>query len=293
MKIKEGKGVLLFRCINAIILTALTVITFYPLWHVLMAAFSDGFALLSHRGPLLLPLEFNTAAFEKIFEYPILLKSYGNTLIICVVSLVINIVLTSLGAYFMSRKNVRLQSPIVMMILFTMYFGGGLIPSYMLIRNLGLLDSIWSLILPGAISTYNMIVLRTAFASIPDSLSESAMLDGAGHFRILFQIIFPLSKATIAVIFLYYLVGHWNSWFGASIYIETRTKYPLQLLLREILIQNDTGEMGMEVVDSDKAAITESLKYASIVVSTVPILCAYPFLQKYFASGVMIGAVKG
>ena len=138
-----------------------------------------------------------------------------------------------------------------------------------------------------------MIVLRTAYASLPESLAESAKVEGAGHFQILFQIVMPLSKATLAVIVLYYLVGHWNSWFSASLYLDDRNKYPLQLLLREILIENDNGEMGQEMLDEDKQAISEVLKYAVITVSTLPVLCLYPFLQKYFTKGVMIGAVKG
>lgn len=293
MKIKDSKGVAAFRIINAIILTLLAVACFYPMYHVIMASFSDGNALIAHRGLLLRPLNPNIAAYKKIFEYPVLLRSYANTLIICCVTLVFNIVLTSFAAYVLTRKETKIRGVVMMMILFTMYFQGGLVPTYMLVRNLGMLDSIWSLILPGAISTYNMIVLRTSFAALPESLSESARVEGAGHFQILFQIVMPLSKATLAVIVLYYLVAQWNSWFDASIYLKTRSKYPLQLVLREILIQNDTGEMGQGVLDSDKQAIGEVIKYAAITVSTVPILCLYPFLQKYFTKGVMIGAVKG
>ena len=293
MKIKDSKGVIAFRIFNAIALTALVIVCFYPMYHVIMASFTEGNALLAHRGLLLAPIEPNVDAYIKIFENPILLKSYGNTIYICVVGIIINILLTSLGAYVLTRKEFKLRGPIMMMILFTMYFGGGLIPSYMLIKNLHLLNTLWSVILPGAIGTYNMIVLRTAYASLPESLAESAKVEGAGHFQILFQIVMPLSKATLAVIVLYYLVGHWNSWFSASLYLDDRNKYPLQLLLREILIENDNGEMGQEMLDEDKQAISEVLKYAVITVSTLPVLCLYPFLQKYFTKGVMIGAVKG
>ena len=183
------------------------------------------------------------------------------------------------------------------MIVFTMYFSGGLIPTYLNIRDLGMLDSLWSLIIPGAISTYNMIVLRTGFASVPESLEESAKIDGASNIRILWQIIIPLSKASLAVICLYYAVGHWNSWFNAMIYLNRRELFPLQLILREILINNDTSSMVNDVTVQGGAGeasfVSETVKYAVIIVSTVPILCLYPFIQKYFTKGVMVGAVKG
>lgn len=292
MYIKDSVGVKIFRCINALILILVTIASLYPVIHVIMASFSDGNLLMAHRGILLRPLGFNTAAYRKVFEYPILLRGYLNTIIICSVSLVVSILLTSFGAYVTTRKAFRFRN-VAMMIMFTMYFNGGMIPTYMLIKNIGLLDSIWALILPSALSTYNLIVLRTSFASLPDSLCEAARMEGAGHFKILFQIVMPLSKATLAVIVLYYLVARWNSWFDASIYIDTREKYPLQLLLREILIENDNGEMNQNVLEADMQSVSETLKYAVIVASTVPVLCIYPFLQKYFAKGVMIGAVKG
>jgi len=206
-------------------------------------------------------------------------------------------VMTCLCAYVLSRRNVMLNKPITLMIVFTMYFSGGLIPTYLNIRDLGLIDSLWSLIIPGAISTYNMIVLRTGFASVPESLEESAKIDGASNIRILWQIIIPLSKASLAVICLYYAVGHWNSWFNAMLYINRRELFPLQLILREILINNDTSSMVNDVTVQGGAGeasfVSETVKYAVIIVSTVPILCLYPFIQKYFTKGVMVGAVKG
>ncbi len=293
MQIKDSISVKIFQIFNTIILSMLVIVTLYPMVHVVAASFSDGNLLLSHRGILIWPDGYSIDAYKMLLENPVLMRSYGNTIFICGVSLILQIILTSFAAYFLTRKKVMLQNVIMMFILFTMYFNGGLIPTYMQIRNLGLLDSIWSLILPTALNTYNLIVLRTSFAAMPESLYESARMEGAGHFRILFQIVLPLCKATIAVIVLYYLVANWNSWFTASIYIDDRNKYPLQLILREILIQNDSGEMAQNVLDSDKQAVSETLKYATIVVSTLPVLCLYPFLQKYFAKGVMIGAVKG
>ena len=176
--------------------------------------------------------------------------------------------------------------------MFTMYFSGGLIPTYLWIKKLGLIDNLLVLIIPGAITTTNMIILRTAFYNVPESLEESARIDGAGHFTLLTKIIVPLIMPTLAVIALYYSVGHWNSWFNASIYIKKKTLYPLQLVLREILISNDTSAMMDDVALSEQAYISETIKYAVIVVSTVPILCLYPFLQRYFVQGIMVGAVK-
>ena len=217
---------------------------------------------------------------------------YKNTLIILVIAVTLNMFLTALGAYFMSRKNVMLKKPITLLIIFTMYFSGGLIPVYLNVKSLGLLDTYAALILPVAINTFNLIIMRTAFASIPESLEESARLDGAGHFRLLFQIILPLSKATVAVILLYYAVEHWNSWFNAMIYLNDRNKFPLQLVLQEILIQNDTSSMTQMVSAGDSSSVGETVKYAVIIVSSLPIFCIYPFIQKYFEKGVMIGAVK-
>ena len=294
MKIKDSLGVKIFLVVNTIVLLALCVVTLYPIVHVFMAAFSNGNDLMAHTGPLLWPLRPNVDAFKLIFEDGQLFRCYGNTIYVCVVSLVINMVMTSLGAYFLTRKEAIGRSTIMVLIMVTMYFGGGLIPSYLVVQTLGLYNTYWALILPGAIGTYNMIVLRTAFAALPESLYEAARIDGAGHFRILSQLMIPLAKASVAVITLYYLVAHWNAWFGASIYLEDKEKYPLQLFLREILIKNDTTSMTADIgLGEETAAASEALKYAIIVVSTVPILCVYPYLQKYFAKGVMIGAVKG
>lgn len=295
MKIKDSIGVKIFQVINTVFLLLLSIVAIYPIIHVFMASFSDGNALMAHRGLLLWPEKFSLDAFKMIFEDGRLARSYLNTVYICVVSLIFNMWLTSFAAYFLTRKEAVGRKVIMKFIMVTMYFSGGLIPTYMVVKNLGLLDTYWALILPSAISTYNLIVLRTAFAGVPESLYEAARIDGAGHFRILFNIMLPLTKATLAVIFLYYLVGHWNSWFNASIYITNdQTKYPLQLYLRLKLIQNDTSmQTGGVLLDSDKQAVGESLKYAIIVVAIVPVLCVYPVLQKYFTKGVMIGAVKG
>ena len=182
----------------------------------------------------------------------------------------------------------------MLIISFTMLFNGGMVPTYMVVRNLGLYDSRWAVIIPGAISVFNLIILRTAFMEVPESLEESAKLDGANEWTIMFRIIVPLSKASIAVILLYYAVGIWNSWFPAMIYLKDRGKFPLQLILREILLLNDTQVMTSSADAVKNAQLERKLvKYCTIVVSTLPIMCFYPFIQKYFTKGVMIGAVKG
>lgn len=294
MKIKDSMGVKIFQVVNYTLLSLLVVVTLYPIVHVFMASFSNGNDLLAHTGPLLWPLRPNVEAFKLIFEDGQLFRSYGNTIYICVVSLILNMVMTSFGAYFLSRKEAMGRKTIMTLIMVTMYFSGGLIPLYLVIQALGLYNTYGALIIPGAIGTYNMIVLRTAFNALPESLYEAARIDGAGHFRILAQLMIPLAKASVAVITLYYLVGHWNSWFSASIYIDDKKRYPLQLFLREVLIKKDITSMTADIgLGEETAAASEALKYAIIVVSVVPVLCVYPFLQKYFAKGVMVGAVKG
>lgn len=286
----------IFLIIATIILLLLVVICVYPLLYVLFASLSDSGKLMAHEGLLLKPLGFNVAAYEAVLKNPNILNGYKNTIFILVIGVLINLVMTSIAAYVVSRKGVMWKNLILWIMLFTMYFSGGLVPSYLLIQNLGLYDSIWSLILPGAISTYNMIILRTAFASIPESLEEAAFLDGATHLQILWHVILPLTKATMAVMVLYYGVAHWNAWFNASIYLQDKSKYPLQLVLKEILISNDTASMAGDMGATgniDSESIAESIKYAVIIVATVPILCIYPLLQKHFVKGVMIGAVKG
>lgn len=294
MHIKESLSTRVFNVINVLIMLFMIVITLYPILYVVLASVSRSTELMRHSGILLKPAGFSLASYKAVFENPSIVTGYKNTLIILIGSLIVNMVLTSLGAYVLSRKNVLFNNMITMIIMFTMFFNGGMIPTYLLVKNLGITNTYFALILPTAISTYNMIIMRTGFASIPDSLEESAKIDGASHWTILFRIILPLAKPTVAVIVLYYAVTSWNSWFNAMIYLQKRRDLqPLQLILRGILIENDTQGMIQGSGAGDAESISETIKYAVIVVSTVPILAIYPFLQKYFAKGVMIGAVKG
>jgi putative aldouronate transport system permease protein len=210
-----------------------------------------------------------------------------------VASLFLNIFLTLFAAYFLASKNVYFKKPVLFIILFTMFFNGGMIPNYLNIRSLHLYNTLWALILPGAISVYNTIIYRTAIEAIPDSLSESARIDGANDITVLFRIILPLVKPTTVVLLLYYGIGHWNSWFSASIYLQDNYKLPIQNVLRAILIAN-SNILNSAATENDKIdQFAETIKYAAIVITTVPVLCIYPFLQRYFVKGVMIGAVKG
>ena len=288
MKVKISTGEKVFRVFNYIILTIIALVCLYPMWYVAMASISESNQLMSHTGVLLKPLGFSVNAYAKVFANPMILKGYGNTLFVLIIGVLMDLVMTSLGAYFLSRKNVMFKKAIMMLIMFTMFFGGGMIPFYLTLKDMHLLNTRWGLIIPFLISTYNMIILRTSFESIPVSLTEAAQIDGAGHMTVLFQIILPLSKAILAVMVLYYGVGIWNAWFWASTILRNRELYPLQVILREILISNDLQAMG----GGDAEAIAMNIKYATIMVATVPILFVYPFLQKYFASGVMVGAVK-
>ena len=292
MKVKRSKGERIFGVFNYAFLSLIMVICLYPVWYVAVASFSDSNQLMQHSGPLLSALGFSIDAYKKVFQNPMIAKGYMNTLFILVVGVVLDLIMTSLGAYFLSRKNVMFKRGIMMLIVFTMFFSGGMIPFYLNLKDLSLTGSHWGLIIPFMINTYNMIILRTSFESIPDSLIEAAQIDGAGHITVLTKVVLPLSKAILAVMVLYYGVSIWNSWFWASAIIRDREMYPLQVILREILMQNDVSSMttGSSAVDTE--AIGMTIRYATIIVATVPILCVYPFLQKHFTKGTMVGAVK-
>ena len=291
---KKRDPITMFDCVNVVIMLVIMLVTLYPFLYVLFVSLSDPMLFMENGGaPLVRPLGFTFESYRAVFQNNMIVRGMSNSFIILVLYIIISMSLTSVGAYFLSRKDVLLKKPIFIMIVITMYFNGGLIPTFLAVKGYGLYNSIWAVILTGAISTYNLIVLKTGFESLPGELEESAKIDGAGHLTILFRIVLPLSMACIAVMILYYAVAQWNSWFNANIYLTTRTKYPLQLILREILISNDTASMRSGGDVSDQMAIGETIKYAVIVVATVPILCVYPFLQKYFVKGVMVGAVKG
>lgn len=293
MKIRKSLGSRIFDVGNAIFLLALCFVTIYPMWYVLCASFTENTYLVSHPGAIFWPHGFNLGSYKLAFSHPLILSGYKNILIVLGVSLPINIVLTLFCGYFMASKGMLFKKPVIFLIMFTMFFSGGMIPGYLNIRDLGLYNTLWALILPGAMSVYNAIICRTAIEGVPDSLKESAYIDGANDLIIVFKIILPLIMPTIAVLLLYYGVGHWNSWFNASIYLRDNEKLPIQNIMRSILIAN-SNVLNSAAAESDRVnEFAESIKYSTIILTTVPVLCIYPFLQKYFVKGVMIGAVKG
>ncbi|GHT60516.1 ABC transporter permease [Spirochaetia bacterium] len=290
---EKSLGDRVFNVINAVVMLFLVFVTLYPMYFVIVASLSNSVELLRNQGFLLYPKGFTFGAFAMAFSHPLIISGYKNIMIIMVVALTLNILMTLFAAYFLASKNLMFKKPVLFMMLFTMFFSGGMIPDYLNIRSLGLYDSLWALILPGVISVYNTIIYRTAIEAVPDSLGESAKIDGANDFTVLFRIIFPLVKPTTVVLLLYYGIGHWNSWFTASMYIRDNYKLPIQNILRAILIVN-TGVLNSSVgVDDSLNQFSETIKYAAIVITTVPILFIYPFLQRYFVKGAMIGAVKG
>lgn len=292
--IRKSHGENAFNLINTLTMLIMIIITLYPFIYVIFSSLSDSYMLTSHTGALLWPKGFTFGAYEMVFKNPNIIGGYANTLFIVIAGTAVNLFMTSLGAYVLSRKGVPWTRPVMLLITFTMFFSGGLIPMYLLVNNwLHLGNTLLAVIVPSMISTWNLIILRTSFSGIPDGLIESARIDGAQDFTILFRIVIPLSLPVMAVMVLFYGVGHWNSWFNAMIYLRDRELFPLQLILREILIQNSTAYMSGDAMAGDMEAVGESIKYATIIVATLPILVVYPFLQKYFVKGVMIGSVKG
>jgi len=293
MKVKESFSRKLFVVMNTVLLGLIGFCCLAPMLHVFFCSLSDPLILAREKTFLLWPLgKWDFSGYAAILSYTNILTGYVNTIFYVVVGTILNLVMTSVAAYVLSRKRFVLADPIMMLVSFTMLFNGGMIPNFLLIQRLGLLDSYWSVLLPGAMSVFNLIIMRTAFREIPDALEESARLDGANEPQILIRIILPVSKATLAVIALFVAVMFWNSWFTASLYLSDRSKWPLQLFLREILISNSQRTLDSDV-RSSVLAQQSLIKYCTIIVATLPILCLYPFLQKYFVKGVMIGAIKG
>jgi putative aldouronate transport system permease protein len=267
--------------------------TLYPFLHVALASVSDPAEMGKHKGLLLLPIGFHLDAYKAVLSNPMILTGYRNTLFYVLIGTTLNVAFTAMLAYALSRKDLFLKNAIMYYVVFTMFFGGGLIPTYLVVKQLGLLNTGAAVILPGLVSAMNMIIMRTYFQSLPDALEESAKIDGANEFVIFYKIILPLSMPIIAVMLLYYGVGHWNSWFNASIYLTKPKLFPLQLVLRDILINSKTEDMMVSLGAKNGQDMSEIIKYAAIMVATIPVLFAYPFLQKYFVKGVMIGAIKG
>ena len=292
---KKSFGSFSFDILNVALLIIVSFIALYPFVYVIFASFSDSNLLEYYRGVLWKPLGFSVEAYKAVFKNEEIWTGYANTIFYVVVGTFLSLVMTSLGAYVLARKNFFWNKFLLPFVMFTMFFHGGMIPSFLLVKAIGLYNTRWAVIIPVLISTWNLFIMRTNFAAMPISLEEAAEIDGANNFLVFVKIIIPLSAPVIAVMILYYGVGYWNSWFNAMIYLRNREAFPLQLILREILIVNSTEDMmaSMTVDGATAKGVSETIKYATIIVATLPILCVYPFLQKYFVKGVMVGAVKG
>lgn len=270
------------------------IIMVVPLIFVLAASFSDPDLVLKGK-VLLYPKGITVKAYQMVFENNEIWRGYINTIFYTVTGTLISVALTILAAYPLSRKDFFGRKILLLIMVFTMYFNGGMIPTYLLVRDLGMYNSVWAIILPAAISTYNLIVAKTFFeTSIPEELFESALLDGCGNIKMLFKIVLPLAKSILAILVLYYAVDMWNSYFNALIYLNEDKKYPLQIILRNILLIGQTEQFGTNDVGmAEKIKMAEAVKYAVIVVSSLPMIILYQFVQKHFVKGVMIGAIKG
>ena len=297
MKIKKTPGRIVFEVINTLIMIGLAAVCLAPIIHVVAASFSDPTLLTQNNGLILWPLSdaahpLTLKGYKIVFNNNSIIRGYANTIFYVGVGCFLSIMLSAVTAYCVSRKKTMWLKYLMIMITVTMFFHGGLIPTFLVVKKLGMVNTRWAILIPNAINVFNMIIVRTSFVSLPDSLEESAQLDGAGHMTILFKIVLPLTKATIAVVALFYAVTKWNEYFNPLIYLTKRPLYPLQVILREILIESDQSSLSYDSgsgLDKYKTLV----EYCIIVVATLPILCIYPFIQKYFVTGVMIGSIKG
>ena len=283
-----------FDIMDYVLLTIAFLLVAYPLYFVIIASVSDPIAVYEGR-VVLYPIKPTLEGYARIFSYESLFVGYKNTILYTLVGTAINVVLTVTAGYALSRKELVGRNVMMMGVMFTMIFSGGMIPTYLLVRQLGLYNTMWALILPGAVSTWNLIVCRTFFQqTIPDELREAADLDGCGDVAFFLRVVLPLSSSIIAVMVLFYAVSHWNSYYNALIYLSSTSKYPLQLVLRNILIVNTMDDMVNDVAtQAAQQRMGDLIKYGMIIVSSLPLLILYPFLQKDFVKGVMIGAIKG
>jgi len=294
-KFKEKPSRILFLIVNAVILLLITYVCVIPIWHMIMASLSNPTALNTHKGMVYFPLKnVDLQAYKIILQYSKLWSSYLNTIIYIVCTCALTAVLTTIAGYIFSRKSFFLRNGFIMIISFTMLFNGGMIPNYIVVKNIGLTNTALSMIIPGALNFFYIIIMRTAMDNIPNELAEAAKIDGASDLKILWKVILPLCKATFAVIMLFTAVAKWNDYFSALLYLTTRRDlYPLQMILREILITStsDISTNSANIVEN-ASIYKKAIEYACIVVSTLPIICIYPFVQKYFVTGVTLGAVK-
>lgn len=291
---KKSRGDKAFDIALIIISLLIIVVIAYPLYFVIIASFSQPEAVLGGKLRFL-PVGFNIESYKMVLSERKVWVGYRNTLLYTVLGTCINLVLTTLAAYALSRKDMPWRTPLTFVISFTMLFGGGMIPVYMVVRSLQLTDTIWAMVIPNAIATYNLLVMKNYFqSSIPEELQEAAAIDGCSHFKTLMKVVLPLSTPILAVIVLFYAVGHWNAFFNAVIYLRNQELFPLQIVLRDILLQNSLEAVGGDLTGMyEKVMRGETMKYALIIVASAPVIIMYPFVQKYFVKGIMVGAIKG
>ena len=297
MNINQGKGYRIFSVFNILLMILICLMIIFPLYYMLIVSISDGAAIMSGQVNFL-PVGFSLRAYRAAFKDANFIKSYWNTVVITACGTTVNLLMTTLFAYPLSRSDLMGRKLLMKIAVFTMFFTGGMIPSYMLVNSLGMNNTYWALILPGAINVYNATIMHTFFEGIPMDLTEAAYVDGANDVRILWQVILPLSKPILFTLLLFYAVGHWNGFFSALLYLSDKSTYPIQMFVRSVVFSGDTLAMSMASYNSSTEMGAELLseegaKYAIILLSMVPILVVFPFVSRYIKSGVMIGAVKG
>ncbi|MBR4332474.1 MAG: carbohydrate ABC transporter permease [Clostridia bacterium] len=297
--LKRTRSDVIYDAVIFVILTIIFLLVAYPLYFVIISSFSDPVAVAGGK-VVLYPVGFTLDGYNEVFKAKTVMRGFFNSLLYTAVGVSINLAVTLPTSYALSRKDFPLNKPITLFYIVTMFVGGGMMPTYLVVRDTGLLNTMWALVLPGALGVYNMIVGRTFFTTnIPSELMEAAKLDGCGNTKFFFHIVLPLSGAITAILFLYYGVGHWNSYFSALLYVSDRTKWPLQMELRNILLQNSVNMSKTVMTEEQLAekerleALKEMMKYSLIIISSIPVLIIYPFVQKHFVKGVMIGSVKG
>lgn len=293
--IRQTKGDIAFDIFNYAFLSLLLVIILYPLIYVVSCSISDPLLVVQSK-IILFPKQITRIAYERVFRNELIMSGYANSIKYTLIGTVVNVTLTIITAYPLAQRDFKARTPITMLFTFTMLFSGGLVPTFLTVQKLGLVNKIGALILPGAISAWNLFIMKNYFqTSIPDGLYEAARIDGADHVTILVKLVLPLSVPIIAVMVLYYGVSHWNSYFDALIYLRDRYRYPLQLVMRSFFTSADYAEQGSSGGDDATMVLLvgETMKYALIVVASLPMLCLYPMIQRYFVKCVMIGAIKG
>ena len=291
---QKGKGELIFRCINGLIMLLVVAVTLYPLLYVLAVSLSS--AQYVQAGMVtIFPKGLNLEAYREVMSDTYFWSSYKNTIVYTVTGTALSLFLTTMLAYCLSRPNLFGRKQISFLILFTMFFSGGLVPNFLLVKNLHIYNTMWAIILPASISTYNMIITRTYMQGLPEELFESIKLDGGNDWQIFTRLVLPLSKPVVATIALFYAVGMWNGYFNPMIYLKDADKYPLQIILKDLILSQNASDLSAGAAEAlgQSMMTSEMIISASIMIAMIPILCVYPFIQKYFVKGVMLGAVKG